>query len=178
RREERRFWNEFESARPRILGVLLDAVVLGLRNLPAVTLDGMPRMADFASWVSACEVGLGLDSGKFLRVYESNRADARNLALEASPLFEPLRVLASDGFTGTTAELLVRLNSAVSDGVRRSVRWPKAPNALANALRRMASNLRTAGIRVSSSRADVLGRRIISVASVRGISEKIVSDRQ
>ena len=177
RRDERQFWNEFESARPRILGALFDAVALGLRNLPAVTLDGMPRMADFANWACACAEGLGLDAGEFLRIYDANRADARNLALESSPLFEPLRELARDGFTGTTAELLTRLNSVVGDGVRRSVRWPKAPNGLANALRRIASNLRTAGVEVTSSRADPLGKRIVSVTS-SGMPEKIVSDRQ
>lgn len=48
RRDEARFWSEFEAARPRILGALLDATVAGLRNLPNVRLDGLPRMADFA----------------------------------------------------------------------------------------------------------------------------------
>ena len=85
RRDERQFWREFEAARPRILGALLDAVALGLRRLPALALVQLPRMADFASWASACEDGLGLDPGEFLKVYEANRADSRNLALESSP---------------------------------------------------------------------------------------------
>ena len=56
RRDERQFWREFEAARPRILGALLDAVALGLRKLPALALRQLPRMADFATWASACEV--------------------------------------------------------------------------------------------------------------------------
>jgi len=40
--------------------------------------------------------------------------------------------------------------------MRRSVRWPKAPNALGNALRRMASNLRAAGIEIQFSRVERL----------------------
>ena len=60
RRDERQFWREFEAARPRILGALLDAVALGLRKLPALALGQLPRMADFATWASACEDGLGL----------------------------------------------------------------------------------------------------------------------
>ena len=164
RRDERQFWREFEAARPRILGALLDAVALGLRTLPAIALGQLPRMADFASWASACEEGFGMDRGKFLKVYEANRADARDLALESSPLYEPLRELAREGFSGSTAELLTRLNNMVSEHTRRSVRWPKAPNALGNMLRRMASNLRSAGIELNSSRADRLGRRIISVS--------------
>ena len=177
RRDERQFWREFEAARPRILGALLDAVALGLRRLSALALGQLPRMADFASWANACEGDSELDRGEFLRVYESNRADGRDLALESSPLYEPLRELAQDAFSGTSAELLVRLNSIVSEHTRRSVRWPKAPNALGNMLRRMASNLRSAGIELNSSRADRQGRRIISV-SCDPNPEKIVSHRQ
>jgi hypothetical protein len=172
RRDELQFWREFEAARPKILGALLDAVVLGLTKLPDLALGQMPRMADFASWASACEGGLGLDRGEFLKAYEANRADARNLALDSSPLYEPLRELAREGFRGSTAELLVRLNSMVSDETRRSPRWPKAPNALANALRRMASNLRTAGIDLQSSRVDRLGKRMVSLTALNTLPKR------
>ncbi|MBI4643654.1 MAG: hypothetical protein HY743_07980, partial [Deltaproteobacteria bacterium] len=55
RRPEREFWVDFEEARPRILGALLDAVSMGLRNQGRVTLPALPRMADFALWIAACE---------------------------------------------------------------------------------------------------------------------------
>src|SRR5271166_951401 len=66
RRDERQFWREFESARPQILGALLDAVALGMRRLPALALDQPPRMADFAIWVTACEQSLGMKPGEAL----------------------------------------------------------------------------------------------------------------
>jgi hypothetical protein len=172
RRDEKQFWNEFEAARPQILGALLDAVALGLKKLPTVLRGQLPRMADFASWAIACEEGLGMNRGQFLRVYEDNRASARYLALESSPLYEPLRELAREGFTGSSAELLAHLNNVVGEQTRRSVRWPKAPNALGNTLRRMASNLRAAGIELNSSRADRLGRRIISISSGPNLPER------
>jgi hypothetical protein len=181
RRDERQFWREFEAARPRVLGALLDAVAAGLRKLPAVRPGPLPRMADFATWASACEAGLKLEPGEFLKAYQANRADARDLALESSPLYEPLRELARDGFRGSTAELLLRLNTMVSDATRRSARWPKAPNALSNILRRMASILRGAGLELNSSRADRLGRRIISLSSAGNVPERssvIVSKRR
>ena len=129
-------------------------------------------MADFASWATACEDGLGLERGEFLKVYRANRADARDLALESSPLYEPLRELARDGFSGSSAELLTRLNNMVSEHTRRSVRWPKAPNALANALKRMASNLRAVGIDLRSSRVDRLGKRIVSVNALLPVPKR------
>jgi hypothetical protein len=48
RRPEIALWREFELARPRILGALLDAAAHGLRMLPQVRLRRLPRMADFA----------------------------------------------------------------------------------------------------------------------------------
>ena len=153
----------------------------GLRNLPNVRLDQLPRMADFALWVNACEESLGMKPGEALAAYQSNRAETHNLALESSPLYEPVAKLAQEGFSGTVAELLARLNCMMSESMRRSVRWPKAPNALGNALRRMASNLRAAGIEIQFSRADIHGRRVVSLISaseLRKRSSVIFSDRQ
>ena len=94
RRDEAQFWREFSERRPRILGALLDAAVAGLRNLPQVKLERPPRLADFTAWVTACEESLGLSRGAFPEAYERNRTDVQNLALEVSPLYEPLGELA------------------------------------------------------------------------------------
>jgi hypothetical protein len=52
RRPEAELWADFEAERPRILGVLLDAVMQGLRRLPETRLEKLPRMADFALWAT------------------------------------------------------------------------------------------------------------------------------
>jgi len=181
RRDEAQFWREFEEVRPRILGALLEAAVAGLGNLPNLRLDQPPRMADFALWVNACEASLGMIPGEALAAYQSNRTETRHLALESSPLYEPVAELAREGFSGTVTELHARLTGMMSDSRRRSVRWPKAPNALGNALRRMASNLRAVGIQIQFSRADVRGRRVVSLVSTfepRKRSSVTVSDHQ
>jgi hypothetical protein len=177
RRDEAQFWREFSERRPRILAALLDAAVAGLRNLSRVRLEHPPRLADFALWVSACEQALGMSTGEAMAACQANCAEARDLALEASPLYVPLAELAREGFTGTVAELHTRLDSMVSEAMRRSVRWPKAPNGLGNALRRMATNLRAAGVELQFSRNDVQGRRVVSVVAVAQ-SENTVSSCQ
>ena len=163
RRDEAQFWREFEEARPRILGALLDAATAGIMNVPDVRLNQLPRMADFAIWVNACEEILGMKPGEALSAYQSNCAEAHRLALESSPLYEPVAKLAEEDFSGTVAELHARLNCMMSESMRRSERWPKTPSALGTALRRMASNLRAAGIEIQFSR-DVRGRRVASLA--------------
>ena len=181
RADEARFWRDFEQVRPRILGALLDAVSAGLRNLPNLKLDQLPRMADFALWINACEGNLCMTPGEALIAYSTSRAETRDLALESSPLYEPIAELAREGFTGTVAELLGRLNSMMSEAMRRSVRWPKAPNALGSGLRRMATNLRAAGIEIQFGRTDHSGRRMVSLICASELRERpsvAVSDHQ
>lgn len=58
RMTERKFWASFDAAQPRILGALLSAVAGALRDLPQVELAQLPRLADFATWVTAAEPSL------------------------------------------------------------------------------------------------------------------------
>src|SRR2546429_7527424 len=75
RRSEKELWREFEIARPRLLGALLNAVVHGLRAMGRVRIDHLPRMADFALWAMACETSLW-PPGTFARAYAANRRAA------------------------------------------------------------------------------------------------------
>jgi hypothetical protein len=79
RRSESDLETEFEAARPKILGALLDTVSTGLRMLPQIALEVLPRMADFALWVAACETGLW-EEGTFEAAYAENRERGRNRA--------------------------------------------------------------------------------------------------
>jgi hypothetical protein len=55
RRTEKDFWRTFEVVHPLLLGTLLDAVSLALQNYGQVSFPEKPRMADFATWIIACE---------------------------------------------------------------------------------------------------------------------------
>jgi hypothetical protein len=74
RRPEIALWREFELARPHILGALLDAAAHGVRMLPHVRLRRLPRMADFALWVAACETAFRPE-GAFEAAYSNNRRE-------------------------------------------------------------------------------------------------------
>jgi len=146
RKSEKEFWREFEIAKPRILGALLNAVVCGLRRLPDVALKNLPRMADFAEWITALEPSLGWKPETFMKAYTANRVTSNSLALEASPIVTALRELCDDGgWEGTAAELLRELNLNDKDRTRNAY-WPKTPWALSRELRRIAPNLRETGV--------------------------------
>ena len=86
----------FDSAKPMILGALLDAVATALRELPHLELPDLPRLADFAQWVSAAETAWGWHKGNFLSAYQGNRRSAHELALECSPIAKPMLELLAD----------------------------------------------------------------------------------
>jgi hypothetical protein len=149
RRPERAFWQRFEEERPQILGALCDVVSDGLQRIDTTELPELPRMADFALWVTAAEATCGWRAGAFLEAYEHNRSAANSLALEASLLVTPLRSIAKAGFHGTATKLLGRFNDTVPDDVRKQRGWPRNARALSGALRRLAPNLRETGIDVA-----------------------------
>ena len=107
RRPEKAMWRDFELARPLILGALLDAVSHGLRTLPEVRLERLPRMADFALWATACETALW-PAGTFLRAYEANRRAAIEGMVEADPVAARVRDIMAERtrWTGNASDLL------------------------------------------------------------------------
>lgn len=85
RRQKHALLSRFHEIRPLVLGALLDAVSHGLRTVHQVRLPRIPRMADFAVWVTACAPAFGWDKHTFIDTYFKNREDAVEIGLEASP---------------------------------------------------------------------------------------------
>ena len=154
RRTEADLLERFEHARPLVIGALLDAVVTGLRRRPTITVANLPRLADFALWVISCEPATGLAEGAFATVLDDVAKRGAHTALEADPLAGALQKLLerTNGFKGRASELLAELDGEASDMVRRAKTWPKAANALAGRLRRLAPSLPEVGVNVTSSR--------------------------
>jgi hypothetical protein len=166
RKTEGQFWQSFRSMQPRILGALLDAVACAIRRLPNVELTRMPRMADFARWATAAEPSLGLAEGAFIRAYDSNRAAANVLTLEASPIVTPLRrVCTARHWKGTALDLLAKMNAHAEKDEKLQRGWPKNPQQLSAQLRRLAPNLRRSGmdIQFDEKTPGSRSRRLLSI---------------
>lgn len=180
RRAEAELWRGFEAARPAILGALLGAVGHALRHLESVRLAKLPRMADFALWATAAEDALGLMPGAFMAAYTGNRDAANDLALEASPVAPAIIAFVEreERWAGTATDLLKELNTLAGDDAQRQQGWPKRGNVLSGLLKRLAPNLRAAGINFSRlSRADRKGSRALLLEKTCN-SSSASSDRQ
>jgi hypothetical protein len=151
---------------PRILGQLLDAAVLALRDFGKTKLEARVRMVGPTRWIEAGAPALGLAPGTFTRAYLASVEHAHEIALEASVIGGPLRrmldhrdasaMLAEKeygsyagplGFEGTAESLLKELTEFIS-GEPRPYGWPTSPRGLGGQLRRIAPPLRKLGYRI------------------------------
>jgi hypothetical protein len=166
RRPEHELWTAFELERPRILGVLLDAVSKGLAELPRTKLDKLPRMADFALWATACATALW-PAGTFWSAFCGNRDEAVDGVIDADPIAAAVRALMTTRteWTGTASELLGALAEMAGERVAKAKTWPDSPRALAGRLRRAATFLRKIGVDISFEREGRARTRTIRITT-------------
>jgi len=163
RKLEQELWEEFKSAKPKILGALLDAVCFGLRNMDHVELESLPRMADFAKRVVAAEPKLPWNCGQFMKVYQQNRDEAALSVFESDPVAIALKAFIEnvEEWEGTATELKNELERLVGeDNFKYDRSWPKRANYLSNRVSRIAPSLRSIGIDVNDKK--VRGRKLWS----------------
>jgi hypothetical protein len=153
RRTEREFWASFTKAHPKIFGALLTALSAAIRNADRVHIEEMPRMADFAKFMAAAEEGFGWEPGSFLEAY----MDSHTRSMTDVAGNDPIVVAISEALTSggpiidtTATKLLQKLNNFV--GHQRPHGWPRQPNHLTKALRRLAPAMRKMGFKVELDR--------------------------
>jgi energy-coupling factor transporter ATP-binding protein EcfA2 len=151
RRGESGIWSAFAAERPKLLGALLDDVVLVLRNLATVRGErrSLPRMADYGAILAALDRGLRLND------------DAGHLAAYVGTVDESLAERAMDDpFTaavlalvegqhghwrGKAEDLLPLINKSAIE-FDLPAWWPRSPRALTGQLEKASEALRHAGV--------------------------------
>lgn len=165
RKTEREVLAEAARATPGILAALLDAVAVGLERFPEVRLDGLPRMADFARWVAACEPALPWEEGRFLEIYEAAREGIVDAGIEADPIAQAIIDLVElqpdKRWKGFTEDLFVAL-LAVAKHSETPRGWPANSRALSARIDRALPLLRKRGI-VQATGKDGVSRKTVRV---------------
>jgi 5S rRNA maturation endonuclease (ribonuclease M5) len=182
RMEERELWDDFETARPQIVGGLLDALARAMQVAPGIRLRARPRMADFARWGTAAAIGLRLSPGDFLDAYERNVGRQNEAALGASPVAQALMLFmkTQDHWMGTPAQLHGELDAVAGDPSvdTKSKRWPKSANWLSRRLKEVQPNLLAVGIQVEVGDARTAGTREITVTALSSQAPNTVIEQQ
>jgi hypothetical protein len=162
RRPKTELLKAFSEEQPMILGALLDALSEGIRRLPLVKLDRLPRMADFATLAIACETAFWPE-GTFMKAYDANRMDLISNSIDGDPTADAVRslMMQSGVWEGTATNLLNVLGRIAGDQVKTSLSWPRDPRSLSNKLKRSATFLRNLNIKIEFTRKGREGSRII-----------------
>jgi putative DNA primase/helicase len=147
---------------------LFDAVSAALRNINEVHIPLLPRMAEFAKWVTAAEDELPWQNGAFIKEYKNNRESLVDTAIEADLVATAVldlanRLAPAQEWSGTPSELLNALEGLVPESNQRLKLWPKQANVLSNRLRRAQTFLRHKGIEIERSKS---GDRNITVLTI------------
>ncbi|MCY7344975.1 MAG: bifunctional DNA primase/polymerase [Pyrinomonadaceae bacterium] len=154
RRLESEFWAAFEKEKTSIFSALVSAVSFALGQIENRTLPELPRMADFALWATAAEIGLGLKENDFIKAYTQNREDAHSIVLEDSIFAEVLQEFLSKKATDgkykeagiLLKDLLTELKDTAGETRVKNKEFPKSSKGLRNAIERINPNLREIGI--------------------------------
>jgi hypothetical protein len=142
RRTDRELTAAIEKHRPAVLAALLDIFAGVLRELPNVTLEQLPRMADFAEVLAALDASMGWDT---LRDYTTaTESAARDVVDGDSFAGAVVDLIHRLGYwEGTCQQLLSRL---VTESTPKG--WPETARAIAARLKRLSPALRAAAIEV------------------------------
>jgi DNA-directed RNA polymerase subunit N (RpoN/RPB10) len=172
--DERRFWTDFEEAKPRILGALLDAVCEILRNFENVSLTNCDiRMMDFAKVGVAAENSLNLYDGEFVEICNQNYKDSNKIAFENNPVANVIMELVnkSGDLLGSATELYAKTHDEADELTKRNSAFPKNAQSFSNCLTRLAPNLEIEGIKIEKFRQSGTGKRLISIKNLNGSSQ-------
>jgi hypothetical protein len=147
RRPEAAVKAAYADARPTILASLLDLLALVLAELPGLSMDRMPRMADFARVLKAID---SVQQWTTLDDYLSASTDVAADVLEGDIFANAVITLANRAheWQGTATDLL----AAVVTPDPRPKEWPKDATRAGGRLKRLATALRTVGIEVTETR--------------------------
>ncbi len=152
RRSQAEIEAAIHAARPLIFGALLDAICIGLRELPDTQLDCLPRMADFALWATAAEKELWAE-GTFIRAYQRNQKHALAALASSDPVANAIVQFMAHWPAESGAEAWAGSSQQLLNAIARyrpmndPHGWPRTPEALSKRIRgRIAPLLKEAGI--------------------------------
>jgi phage/plasmid primase-like uncharacterized protein len=159
RRSEVELEQVFQHLHAQLLGALLDLLAGVVAELPRVTLQELPRMADFARALAALDAVCGTHA---IGVYVAQRDRVVSEVLDSDSVAVAIQALGlSKPWTGTQGDLLKLLTPAEAP---RPHDWPKNPRALTARLRRLVPALRQSGVLIEIPKDGRSARgRVISI---------------
>jgi putative DNA primase/helicase len=149
----------FSYAHPRVFAGLLDIMVVGLRRIEEVQRGRRPlgRMADFTQWGYAVAPAIGWTEDDFRLAYRATRREAQHTVIDSDPVAAGILTLVhgvgqqGKPWRGFQSSLWKQLAEAAGDAAK-APGFPRSPEALGRALKRVIPVLGDRGIRITQAR--------------------------
>lgn len=140
---------EFEKARPKIFGAILDAVVKALSIRPNMKPEMLFRMADFTAWGSAIAEAIGYSKDSFLDAFRQNIDAQNDEVLDGNVVGSLIVALMEDRERwdeGNATALLGDLKRLAEERMVDEKEMPKNANALTRQMKLLKPVLEARGI--------------------------------
>jgi hypothetical protein len=156
--KETRLWEEFEKAKPTILGGILNTLTKAMAIQPKVEVNQLPRMADFLTWGVAITQALGYKPEDFINTYQANIEAQNTEVINYNTLAQAILIFMENQghWQGTVGKLYEELKRQICGiypvtslsvpPTRLDETFPKHPNQLRKALEQLRPTLREYGI--------------------------------
>jgi hypothetical protein len=163
RKEANKMNQEFELAKPKILGAIFSIISKALNLKSSINVARLPRMADFTLWGCAIAEALGYSKEVFLKAYNSNIASQNEEALEGNIVATLIMTLMDniEKWSGTADELLTELKFIAQDDRFDYRSFPNSPGSLSRKINTLKPTLEVVGIYIIKSKGSK--RRIITI---------------
>jgi hypothetical protein len=179
RRRDQEMAAQWDKQHAVIFGTLLDLLQRVMATMPAVELDAMPRMADFALYLAAVDDVVGSDRYG-LKVYLDQRTTLAEDVIESDPVAAMIRKWVrgrewspnkEDGtWRGSAGDLRALL---MKDMATTPKGWPSSARSMSARLKKVAPALRHLGVAVEQGQRSNASRSwIISKERVQGEDEQ------
>lgn len=109
--------NEFNSEKPKLLGSLFDATVGMLNKVNNITLDQLPRMADYYRYAASASQHLGFGTSGYVNAYSVNITYQNRESIENSPIIQCILIFMKTNrtYTGRSTALYLQLKNIATN---------------------------------------------------------------
>jgi hypothetical protein len=141
---------EFEAARPKLFGAVLDILSGAIRERQNVKAATLPRMADFAMWGRAAVLGQAGNTDEFAKDFATNVARQNEEAIGASDVAKVLLAFLGDRkeWRGQPHELYATLKKKADEMKIPAKSFPRSVSIMGRKLRQIRPNLAAIGWKI------------------------------
>lgn len=158
---------EFEQDRPKILAAVFTIFSKAITIYRSLSINNLPRMADFAMWGEAFSQAMGYPANSFIEAYRRNSSKQVQETIEADIVAQLLSIYFRDStsWEGSPTDLHKFLTefAGLCNIDLKNMNFPRAPNALTRRMNVLKATLAEVGITFEST-GDGRGGRVIKIS--------------